>query len=575
MTEITTAAKARKDREAALDQVFASAVSKVEKELRAFVASGDADDFYVTVAPRVRDRVAAAYRDAGWLVILGSDDDRLRIEFPASVEGIHPDQRQSLGAPVLDFWRFVYERQAIWHRRVELEQDRPWTEDPVLRERFFTNIFRDLDPGTEVAAAIVSHKGRPTWERLWNLLVYRRFNREETWERALGYKRFDGPIILSALRDDLRGWYDNLADFRAETGLPIFTDAHQVYPMPMIPGPDLASRFFRVMLDVSQANREPDSVYSLAEKLGAAKTRKDAYRAFVNAKIPGISSFLSWQLTMDCTYGPDPIVRADDDWAPITTGARFGAIMWYHWPTIGTVNYPIDGWPSLKSVPPKELEQFVQGMRDEQEARFDERGLDFGAVSAGRKLDMPALEHALCEYSKYVAAAVGLPTRDRWSQTPARGEKRASDKAVQALAAKRDEALKAIDLAGPFREVIGRKSQSKVDSDATGEGGVNESSPARRSADVTSSVDPDPDQTNAERTSPPAAASSSGGAEERFREAIRAIDGRGEEPTPKAIFAELGGSSVSLNSRQAAWRRDELDALGYVKVNGKYTKEES
>ena len=599
MTEITTVANARKAREARLDEIFASAVSKVEKEMRNFVTSGEADAFTVTVPMSVRDRIIDTYSIAGWVVEAGTaNPDLLRIAFPAPVAGVHPERRQAGGAPVLDFWRFVYERQAIWHRRVELEQPRPWTDDPVLRDRFFTNIFRDLDPGTERAIVLMC-KERPAWERLWNLLVYRRFNREDTWEKALGYLEFNPPIDLAELREILRQRYRDLAGYQAATNQPIFTDAHQVYPMPMIPGPDLPSRFFRVMLDVTQPNRQPDSVFSLVDKLGKAKTRKEAYRAFVNAGIPGISSFLSWQLTMDCTYGPDPIVKAEDDWAPIATGARFGAIMWYHWPRLGTVNYPIEGWPSLESVPPKELETFVKGMRDEQEARFEERGLDFAEVSAGRRLDMPALEHALCEYSKYVAASVGLPTRDRWSQPVIQGAKAAPDKKVQALAAKMDDAIKAIDLPGlkpkgGYRTKSGKVltddeiqaladeaeagydvshlTQSKIDTDdKNGEPAGTEGAPSARGA-----APPGEDASGSRAAASEPSGSAplpAGGAEARFRAAIRAIDGRGEEPTPKAIFAELGGTSVSLNSRQAQWRRDELAALGYVKQSGKYVKE--
>jgi hypothetical protein len=307
----------------------------------------------------------------------------------------------------------------------------------------------------------------------------------------------------------------------------------------------------RVMLEMSDPDRELGDVRAIADKLAAARTRREAYRALVNARIPGVSQFLSWQMTMDCTYGPDPIVTADDDWAPITTGARFGAIMVKEWPKIGTVNYPIDGWPSLPTTPPAELERFVQGLRDEQEDRFEERGLDWGALAGARRLDMPALEHALCEYSKYVAASVGLPTRDRWAQAQSRsgGRRQTFDEASDSV----QEAMKAIDLPRL--------------------GGGEGWTPAPRSVPGEGSAAAVVDQPGGARPGlPPVPHAGAGNAEDRFREAIRAIDGRGETPTSRLIFEELGMSSVSLNSRQAGWRRDELERLGYVRDGNQYVR---
>jgi len=557
---ITTARAARRARDQHLEERFQRALDSIEALIGHFTSSTDDRDMEVhyTAPTDLADRLATTYRDAGWDVVAsrGTMHVDLVLRLPPPVEGVHPERHQPDGSPVLDFWRFVYERQRIHARRAAGLPRHEWTTDPVLRSRFFTNIFRDLDPGTAIATEIVSRE-RPAWERLWNLMVYRRFNREETWRNALGYwdlaDVFDKekgavyPFDLLLLRNMLRERYVELARYATETGQPIFTDAHQVYPMPSIPGPDLPSRFFRVMLDVCYPAREPISLYGLADKLAAAGTRREAFRAFVDAKIPGISNFLSWQMTMDCTYGPDPIVKADDDWAPITTGARFGAIMWARWPEVGTVNHPVEGWPELESIPPRELEQFVQGMRDEQDERFEERGLDWGDVSGGRRLDMSALEHALCEYQKYVNGSVGMPTRDRWAQAPPPGTTPKpfdgdSDKVVAALAA--------IDFEGL---------------DGNGElAGTGEASPAGGAAP--------PGETESDRAHDPPTRPAPGSAYTRFRAAVLAIHERGDDPTPRAIFAELGMNSVSLNTRQAGWRREILAELGYVRDGQRYVR---
>jgi hypothetical protein len=546
----TRARDARAGREAQAEREFAQIVGRVEAAVLDFQGDLEQDWFFVGIPPGLVDRIAQAYREGGW--IIDEAQGGLRFELPAPVDGAHPDRRQHDGQPVLDFWRFVYERQLIYAHKVQGDP-RPWTYDPVLRERFFTNIFRDLDPGTKVAEEIMD-RDRPAGERLWNLMMYRRFNREETWG-LIGYSDLQHEPDLLWMRDELRQLYATLTRHRRETGHPIFTDAHQVYPMPMVPGPDLTARFMRVQLELLDASREHGSVWALADKLAAARTRREAYRAFNNARIPGISNFLSWQLTMDCTYGSDPIVTADDDWAPITTGARFGAIMWKEWPTLGTVNHPVEGWAELPPTPPAELERFVARMRDEQADRFEERGLDFLGLQGARPLDMSALEHALCEYSKYVAASVGLPTRDRWAVPASRsgGARQSFNEASDEVKA----AMEAIDLP----------------SLGGGEGWT----PAPRSIPGGNAITGEAGHaanTGGAGTNP---AAPPGDAEQRFRTAMRAIHDRGEVPTGRLIFQELGMNSVSLNTRQVQWRRDELARLGYVRVGNEYrlhTKED-
>jgi len=60
-----------------------------------------------------------------------------------------PDEiRGSLDAESLDlFWQFIAERQKVWYRRVVEGRPAPWTDDDILQEYRFTNVYRELDPG--------------------------------------------------------------------------------------------------------------------------------------------------------------------------------------------------------------------------------------------------------------------------------------------------------------------------------------------------------------------------------------------------------------------------------------------
>ena len=101
------------------------------------------------------------------------------------------------------FWWFVCERQAIWHRRfVELRET--WTDDPILRDCHFTNVYRELDRGTmwfykQLTAKRLSAENPPAL--LWCSVVYRLVNRLETFDAFGGI-----PIML---HEADRQWVQN------------------------------------------------------------------------------------------------------------------------------------------------------------------------------------------------------------------------------------------------------------------------------------------------------------------------------------------------------------------------------
>lgn len=253
------------------------------------------------------------------------------------------------------FWQFVDERMAV-HERRAAGAPAPWTDDPVLRGNFFTNCFRELDPGTEVAVGIMSRRS-PAWVRAWNLLLYRRLNREDTWRAIGGFEaRPGGRDLLKALRA-VRG--------------PVFTGAHQVNMLQQYPrlGGDPLARQAAMM-------RDHDMVRKWAAAMAACGTAKEAFHATVDARLPGVGGFLAWQLTLDWRYG-DPSQYSDDVWAPVQAGALAGL----------TLVYP-GSWANKADT-----EDALVMLRRHS---ANTRGLTVAAV-----------EHSLCEYSKYVRIAGG------------------------------------------------------------------------------------------------------------------------------------------------------------------------
>src|SRR5437773_4525673 len=111
--------------------------------------------------------------------------------------------RESFTAEVLEsFWRFVCERQWVWHRRFVERKFPPWTDDPILQTTRFTNVYRELDPGTQYALREILETGLPIRDKIFNVMLYRLIGRTETFA-AIGAQHvssFDSSFLEKTLR---------------------------------------------------------------------------------------------------------------------------------------------------------------------------------------------------------------------------------------------------------------------------------------------------------------------------------------------------------------------------------------
>ena len=80
------------------------------------------------------------------------------------------------------YWRFAAERQEIFFRRIAGAPP-PWTADPILREFKFTNAYRASDRVSQYLIKQVIYAGDQNPDELiFRILVFKMFNRIETWE---------------------------------------------------------------------------------------------------------------------------------------------------------------------------------------------------------------------------------------------------------------------------------------------------------------------------------------------------------------------------------------------------------
>jgi hypothetical protein len=93
------------------------------------------------------------------------------------------------------YWRFAVERQNVFFRRIR-GSPAPWTSDPVLRVHKFTNAYRASDRVSQYLIKHVIYAGDCSpRETLFRILLFKLFNKIETWEflkSSLGFPTTTG-----------------------------------------------------------------------------------------------------------------------------------------------------------------------------------------------------------------------------------------------------------------------------------------------------------------------------------------------------------------------------------------------
>jgi len=103
-----------------------------------------------------------------------------------------------------EFIYYLYwmkERMDIFWKKLHNEEQ-PWTEDPILKLHKFTNVYRCLDRTSQYLLKNVIYNGKKysDEEMIWRILLFKHFNRGETWDLLL--KQF-GDITNDIKIDDI------------------------------------------------------------------------------------------------------------------------------------------------------------------------------------------------------------------------------------------------------------------------------------------------------------------------------------------------------------------------------------
>jgi hypothetical protein len=269
-----------------------------------------------------------------------------------------------------EFWRFAYERQAIWHRREVLQIPRPWTKDPTLHSYWFVNVHRELDPGTQFLIKNIMRKSSILEDTVFSVLLYRVFNNVDAWKEAFGGPTARGAQFLLGMKK-MRA--------RQQRGDTIATRAWTVPPLSNYPGKDYLAR-------VEAAVSTWSPTYLLAQDLWRATGLEQAW--IMIQRFPLMGKFTAYQVALDMTYLFGNLT--DDEWVYThNNGGKFKA-------KGGNTG---GGSGSM-------LEQMGTDIRTLQQLRdkvLNNQGLDWNDVAWKEKphCSLADIEHTLCEFHKY------------------------------------------------------------------------------------------------------------------------------------------------------------------------------
>jgi hypothetical protein len=310
------------------------------------------------------------------------------------------------------FWWFVCERQTIWRKRVVERLPPPWTDDPVLQTERFTNVYRELDPGTRYAIDEILERDESPPDKIFNVMLYRLIGRKET-HQSLGFQRlacFSGDHLRRTLRD-IR-----------DSGQPPFTAAYMVGAYTSMGTRDKVENVARLF------ERLAGNFQSIYQRINVSSSAEEVHA--VLASVYGFGDFLAYQVLVDLLYplrvdGGEPLLPfSHNDWAKAGPGARRGIRIMVSY----AEQYPSHRPRKHRGVLPYEQAPqpsdlaVMRSLRDHQDDEFRRLGRDFPYLTdSGNRpvqLTLANVQNCLCEFHKYVKIRDGTGRGRRKIVTP-------------------------------------------------------------------------------------------------------------------------------------------------------------
>jgi hypothetical protein len=287
------------------------------------------------------------------------------------------------------FWTFLTERQNIYWKREECAPP-PWTKDPILRDHFFCNVYRELDRGTIFCRNSILDFG---WgydhELIFRVMLYRMFN------QPLTYNFLDKLVSASYSRVYFDGKKAGvLLERKRDAGISVFRGAWMTSGA-SLDGGSKAKAYCKDMEKFAHI------VPQFTRELLQTKKIEDAWNLVCTVKWFG--GFSAYQVVLDLSY----IKLFNTQWEDLETwmypgpGAKLG-LMWL----LGHSPIKRSGKEVRKVLTEQDCQDMILHLKNNQAKYFKKYDLKFRKWE-GKPLDLNNCEFALCEFNKYMRAHHG------------------------------------------------------------------------------------------------------------------------------------------------------------------------
>ena len=268
------------------------------------------------------------------------------------------------------YWRFAYERQEVFYRRVT-GSSQPWTADAVLLSFRFTNVYRSADRVSQYLIRQVIYEGNSSPEEVFfRIMIFKTFNRIETWESL---KSRLGDIRYS---DYSFSRYSGALDAIRGQGNAIYSNAYVMPPGTTAFGYPEKHKNHLKLVEFLMRDRVP-------ARLACCQTMAEAFRLL--AEYPTIGPFLAYQYVIDINYS-EITNFSEMEYVVPGPGARSGIQKCFS---------------ELGGLSESDVIRYVA---DRQEEQFAARGLRFRTLW-GRPLQLINCQNIFCEVDKYSRTA--------------------------------------------------------------------------------------------------------------------------------------------------------------------------
>lgn len=272
------------------------------------------------------------------------------------------------------FFKYITERHSMYKKRFIQNQPAPWTNDEILRKYKFTNVFRDLDPGTIYVIEKIIPNCNSVKELIFNTIIYRLYNKIAT---------FDFFGIQNPDNFNQKTFEKKLRQIK-ELRKTVFTNAFTVSSYHWInPDKDKISNTSTLIKVIS------NDIDRIADNISKKKESLFTYKTLL--KIKGIGKFLAYQISVDLGYYDKDIFN-EDKYVVAGPGCTRGID--YIFKSKGILNY-------------EECIFYIRDIQNEEFQKIDVHPTEIFSDRKSKEINVMAIENCFCEISKYLKAFYG------------------------------------------------------------------------------------------------------------------------------------------------------------------------